>query len=710
MRSIGISPLAIRKIVSGLMRSMMVVLTEMAIGFLNEINYKENPNMQPEKNKNKTLNLTEDQLKSAKAWNDLITDKVGAAVGATLDGDFVAANYTPGFNYVIKQLNYNAETLAALDTRVEESDGVPVLKDSYTTLYKNVIDNLKYDYSKADLSVMNDEAVKLSAMTESVINEFTQTDLYDPSQSDITISFIMEQITEKTGADYMNLDTVKYFQYANLCNLLKSYARQATFTSKMQSLWYAAYNRLQAISQHITTPTAENGAFKTDSGDYVCAWDSLPESAALLERLKSGSSIAFSIEVSDFTESESEFRFESDVSCRVPFSWFLSVVNVDHKHEYDLTKYACSGASLKIDVEYNGITLVPAVPHPLSDDNSKGWFASDILEEAAAKSGRDATGYQLIGGDFDPDKIFGENGQLRRIKTFVLSQQPAVTLTFTNFDFSEVEKDFKQETDVEFKFLGGLISGSHDNEYTFSDYSYDRSANTTTIKILPAPLAGSGSSAKQTAFVLGGSVESFKRDVNQIYFAKAKPTETGKELALTWHEDNNLFALYEEDESGKFVYSGVIDKTKDCLYRSKRTVAVPLRSTVAGHELFNKGQTVYNVQKSTNDKPKGWIGIWLDYMKNKNLKPQDEECYVAGSNAKNCNKFIIGGHMVKQDYPVQPSAGADFVYIVPICNKHNNAHNTGAMEICKNVYALTLHNYLNNVPLAERYEELLNKI
>lgn len=244
--------------------------------------------MPSEKDKIQTLNLTEDQLKSARTWNEIIKSKVSEAVGATLDGEFVAANYTPGFNYVIKQLDYNAGALAALNTRLEESDGVSVLKDSYTTLYKNVIDNIKYDYSSEDTTKMNDEAVKLSAMTESIINEFKDTDLYDPSQKAATISSIMEKITEKTGADYMNLDTLKYFQYANLCNLLKSYARQATFTSKMQSLWYAAYNRLQAISEHISDPSSDDSAFKTDDGNYVCAWDHLPESATLLENLKTG--------------------------------------------------------------------------------------------------------------------------------------------------------------------------------------------------------------------------------------------------------------------------------------------------------------------------------------------------------------------------------------------------------------------------------------
>lgn len=87
----------------------------------------------------------------------------------------------------------------------------PCLKTVILRLYKNVIDNIKYDYSSEDTTKMNDEAVKLSAMTESIINEFKDTDLYDPSQKAATISSIMEKITEKTARNYMNLDTLKYF-------------------------------------------------------------------------------------------------------------------------------------------------------------------------------------------------------------------------------------------------------------------------------------------------------------------------------------------------------------------------------------------------------------------------------------------------------------------------------------------------------------------
>ena len=95
---------------------------------------------------------------------------------------------------------------------------------------------------------MNEEAAKLSAKTGLIIDQFMATDLYEPSQDDVTISYIMQRIVEVTGKDYTDLDTIKYLQYTVLCNMLSDYARAATFTSQLQMRWYEAYQRLRAAS------------------------------------------------------------------------------------------------------------------------------------------------------------------------------------------------------------------------------------------------------------------------------------------------------------------------------------------------------------------------------------------------------------------------------------------------------------------------------
>lgn len=66
---------------------------------------------------------------------------------------------------------------------------------------------------------------------------------------------------------------------------------------------------------------------------------------------------------------------------------------------------------------------------------------------------------------------------------------------------------FKENTGVSFSFFGGIISGSHNNSYSFSNYNYDEQKQMFDVSIIPAPIGDSGSIGKQTAFILGGVPE-----------------------------------------------------------------------------------------------------------------------------------------------------------------------------------------------------------
>lgn len=129
------------------------------------------------------------------------------------------------------------------------------------------------------------------------------------------------------------------------------------------------------------------------------------------------------------------------------------------------------------------------------------------MQEAAAKTGKDATGYRLHGSEFKPEELFGPDGRLRRLKTFVISQQPQIDLHFSKFNYSDMQEIFTQGTDVEFSFFAGLIKGCHNNDYTFENYNYNEKEQTLDVSIVPARIGDTGAAGKQTAFVLGGVAE-----------------------------------------------------------------------------------------------------------------------------------------------------------------------------------------------------------
>lgn len=458
-----------------------------------------------------TMALTPEQVLGAKEWNKIIQSNVSNAIGSKLDGEFIAANYAPGFNYAVKQSYYNKDSLSTFNTLIAESDGIPVIKDVYSDLYKNVVGSFEYGLSKADQIKINQEEQAQEALVGTIINYYETSGLDDEPKDHPTIIYIMNRIKEVTGSDYLHLDTKTYSSLANLCNKLSEYSRLASFTTSMQNTWSDVFDRIQNIKDNITNPSKENGGLETARDEFYIGWDKLPETETLKANLENeGSKISFSISTNSFESSQSVLHFESDVSVTVPFNWIFNM-KIDHEHEFDFSKYYSKSSSLDIAFEFIGVSTVAAVPTPISGNYKKGWFAADMLKEAAEKSGKDATGICLHGDRYDPDKLFGKDGMLRRVSTMVISQQPIITLTFSDFESSEFYKYFRQNTNVKFNILGGLISGEHDNDFSCTDYNYDSSNNVLSVTLKPAPLGSSGSLGKQTVYVLGGTAEYFSR-------------------------------------------------------------------------------------------------------------------------------------------------------------------------------------------------------
>lgn len=448
----------------------------------------------------------------AKEWNKIVTNEVRSAMGAVLDGEFTAANYPAGFNYDLREQYYNADSLAALNSLVTGGGDMPAIGGVYSALYKRVIGNLEFGISSKDQATINQEQTAQAALTETIVNLYRSSGLDAEPQRYPTIMYIMKRIKEVSGASYMNVDMDEYPNLAQLCGKLSEYARLAVFTSKLQNTWAGARDRLEAIRDHIESPSDDNGGLRTGAGasDVNIGWERLPETEQLLAELKAEKKVSFTLTADSFSGSESSIHFESTVDVRVPFNWFFNL-KAEHEHEYDFSEYAVDGSKMSVTMTFNGVTVLAAVPSPLSDDNKKGWFAEDILKDAAVKSGKDATGYMLHGSEFDPAALFGENGELRRMKTLVISQQPIISLHFEKFDSEGMQEAFTQATDVSFSFLGGLITGEHNNDYSFSDYHYNSESQTLDVSIVPAPIGSTGSAGKQTAFVLGGVVECFGR-------------------------------------------------------------------------------------------------------------------------------------------------------------------------------------------------------
>jgi hypothetical protein len=118
----------------------------------------------------------------------------------------------------------------------------------------------------------------------------------------------------------------------------------------------------------------------------------------------------------------------------------------------------------------------------------------------------------------------------------------------------------------------------------------------------------------------------------------------------------------------------------------------PLKSTWYGEVTFAKNENIANVIGSTGD-PKiaglSWLQLWHKQF------GQAQTCTSLYYKSFPCKGWLVGGHVITGTSATKVPAGANYVYIMPICTPHNNNDNVymAAKEYQKGI---ALKNYLHS--------------
>jgi hypothetical protein len=450
--------------------------------------------------------ITEQQNNTVQAWSGLLEDSVRTTL-TKLDGKFIAVSNSAGFYFGIFDSYYNKDTLASLDYLVRKTDDGLALADSFSQIYLKVISKIEYFFSSADEKEMNLERNKNVAKANAVLEEYKRR-FKLASIVGVDIHDVMAAVKTKTGCNYDKLDTREYPEFANLCSLLVSYSHDAANTSRLENTKFAADDRLNAIAKNMGVATEENGGLVIEGGRVVPGWDKLLDAAAILDSLQTGPSIKIHLAMDDFHQKDSTLHLGEKHTVALPSSWFFNM-KVQGETDYDLSTFAQSGAKAEIDIEFTGVTQIAAVPQPLAIDNTRGWFASDVLLEASEKSGKDVSGYQLKTSDFDPKTLFGPDGQLKRLKTYVISAQPAIHMKLSNFDATQMKSVFAVNNNIDITLFGRFKIGGSGNGYSVKKFDSQGSSQEIEIDIQPVKPGTGNDFFKETAFILGGVPETY---------------------------------------------------------------------------------------------------------------------------------------------------------------------------------------------------------
>jgi hypothetical protein len=448
-------------------------------------------------------------LPAQQAFIDGIQKQVSNFLSSQLDGQFNMIMYPSGFNYGITYGNnayYNKATLQDIDTLLGvASNGLLDLTGAgFSTLYAQILPAVSFSFSQQDQQTMNKQDTAASAQVASVLQEFTNaggvfTNPLPPLVS--KLQDVFNQLTKQFGSLDNLPDTLNALR-----NAIASYKALAADSYALHNRWYVASARLTAAVANTVKPSATNGGMQVDASSYYVGYtpNKLPSANQLIGSLNTvGNAVSVEIKASNFSSSATTVSISGSVGFEIPIADILGI-SFSSSSSYDLSRYTSSSSDVTMDINYPGVTLFHSVPSALSADNSTGWYANDILQEVVAKTGQDATGYKLQGSEFEVADLFGPGKTFSRLKTFVISQQPTITLTFKGVDTSKVTSDFEANASLEVDLFGLFKLGSVKGSYSVKTVDTDTNAGTVTVTFGPPQVSGTIPLQQQVAYVLGG--------------------------------------------------------------------------------------------------------------------------------------------------------------------------------------------------------------
>jgi hypothetical protein len=441
------------------------------------------------------------------AFIDSIQKQVSTFLSSQLDGKFNTIMYPSGFNYGItygSNVYWNQATLQDIDTLLgAASNGLLDLTGAgFSNLYAQILPAVTFSFSQQDVQTMDKQDTAASAQIASIVNEFTSAGgTLSSSTLGGKLQDVFDQLTKKFGSLDNLPDTLNALR-----NAIASYKSLAGDSYALHNRYYVATDRLKAAVANTRKPSAANGGMQVDANTYYVGYtpNQLPSANKLIGSLNTASNaVSVEINMSSFSSTASNVSISGSVGFEIPIADILGI-SVNASSSYDLSRYASSSSNVTMDITYPGVTLFASKPSVLSSDNSTGWYANDILQEVVAKTGQDATGYKLQGHEYEVKDLFGPGKAFSRLKTFVISQQPTVTLTFTGADASKITSDLQAGASLEVDLFGLFKLGSVKGSYSVKTVDTDDKTGSVTVTFGPPQVSGTIPLQQQVAYVLGG--------------------------------------------------------------------------------------------------------------------------------------------------------------------------------------------------------------
>lgn len=443
-------------------------------------------------------NQTEEMAQ--KAFREVLEEKVNQTLATKLSGGFTAVVAPNGIHWATTygSMSYcNANTLKDVDRMIVfDDEGKAKFGDeTFTGIYLDILQNTSYQFGGEDKRELDALATKAALQQAALVKAYEE-EVQEIQDEKKPMPEIVDFVNKNKDNENFSIIYPKlYAQYQTFWYDNKKYIGK--IDREVDAL-----NYIKQLIDHMKNPSAENAAAKVSKDEYMVGYI-LPDVNRIFNEISAdNNSVEIMLNFSHFSENQSNLSIDHKFDFIVPAGIFI-IGKADTK--YTLNTMTTESSAVSIKMTFKGVTTFEAPPVVISTDGKKGWYDGNVLRQIAENTGKDETGYFLQNKEFKIDELFGTGKRVSRLGEFVISQDPEIEITISNYNANVIESCFQHSSDLAIDFFGFAISGSH-HSYTVKDCKIDQKTQVVTVKLAAPVPQMSTEMEDKIGYLLGGVI------------------------------------------------------------------------------------------------------------------------------------------------------------------------------------------------------------
>lgn len=290
-------------------------------------------------------------------------------------------------------------------------------------------------------------------------------------------------------------------QGLKLLSALSAYLEAIAAGSSLIDAVSSNTGELRQVLAALQTPSAENGALRTDDGQLQPAFEVHTPVTDIQKGLsQDGQKVEFQASVSRTAKGRYQVTVPGSGEDAVLVSDFL---NLSPDGGSDIFAPMALRASLPIEMSFQGVTSVRFKPSPFDPKSGENWYWPQPIQAAISNGTSDVTGFKFSP---TPQIDFSTGGSFGFLTQVVISRHPTIRVTVGMADFSQIQKLFEGSESLQWriKFLGTPLQTGASGAYAGA--ASLKAADKVLLTFSPPALSTIGSSNPR-AWVLGVKTE-----------------------------------------------------------------------------------------------------------------------------------------------------------------------------------------------------------